>query len=322
MKIQGWMMGLGLCVSAGALAAGQVDSVSIEEAKGVLNQYAAQSYLQSPQFVELYSDRATIRARVQGQPEQRTFQGRMYKQWVRASLQRGGSALDASQFKDVRLERRGKRLVIRANRYSANRCYWDQNYLLGLEREGGRWLIVDEWMQTQPQSQCSDATAAVPVPMLNYNSAINMGVMPSNSSMGGVSSMGGMPAVNVGAVTSLQAPLAMPTAVARVAPPLPMTLPPALPLPSVPAMPPHMEQHARMVAGMTPDQQAAFSRQLAQQMLAAQAQAGTGQAQPGGIPAVAAVTPTSVGMGNGPGLAPAFASEPAAVGNSLWVTPR
>jgi hypothetical protein len=81
--------------------------------------------------------------------------GRSYKLWLRERLQARDIALDASQFKDVRLERRGRRLVIHANRYAGNRCYLDPSYLVGLEREEGRWLVVDEVITTQPQARCS-----------------------------------------------------------------------------------------------------------------------------------------------------------------------
>lgn len=147
---------LGL-ISLGARGAEQVDSVSIEAAKRFLHQYAELSYLQRLNFVELYSDRAVVRVHAQGQPTGQRILGRLYKQWLGERLRARVVELDVSQFKDVRLERRGSRLVIRANRYVANRCYWDSNYLLGLEREGGRWLVVDEAITTQPQAQCSQA---------------------------------------------------------------------------------------------------------------------------------------------------------------------
>lgn len=147
---------LGL-ISLGAHGAEQVDSMSIEAAKRFLHQYAELSYLQRLQFVELYSDRAVVRVHAQGQPTGQRILGRLYKQWLGERLRARVVELDASQFNDVRLERRGSRLVIRANRYAANRCYWDSNYLLGLEREGGRWLVVDEAITTQPQAQCSQA---------------------------------------------------------------------------------------------------------------------------------------------------------------------
>lgn len=140
-------------IAHGARAAGQVDSVSIEDAKGVLRQYAELSYLQHSRFVDLYSDRAVVRVRGQGEPAEQRFFGHVYKQQLRDRLQARDMTLDASQFKDVRLERYGKRLVIHANRYAANRCYYDPTYFIALEREGSRWRIVEEAITIQPKTQ-------------------------------------------------------------------------------------------------------------------------------------------------------------------------
>jgi len=205
---------IGSAVGGAASAAGQVSSVGIEDAKTFLAQYAAQSYRQSPQFLDLYSDRAVVRARIAGQAAPRAFQGRLYKRWVRDALQGGKAALDASQFKDASVERRGARLVIRAKRYSANRCYWDPNYLVGIEREGARFVIVEERMTTQPQARCAESAGAPPLAgapaTLNYSSSMTMGVVPGVA-QGGVPSAShfvpGGSAVVMGSSTNLQAPL-------------------------------------------------------------------------------------------------------------------
>lgn len=221
-------------------AAGHVDSVSIEVAKRFLHQYAEQSYLQSAQITELYSDRAVVRMYGPRQSTERRLLGRSYKLWLRERLQARDIALDASQFKDVRLERRGGRLVIHANRYAANRCYWDPGYLVGLEREEGRWLVVDEAITTQPRAQCSlasqpaiAATSKTPHPAPSMNAQ-----MIANSQAASAS-----PSRNV-------------------------ILPPSLP-------PSAMVNESTSLQTASLAQRAAEARAIAQQMAASYGQAGT-----------------------------------------------
>ena len=107
-----------LAVSAPAFAR-PVSGAALEEARVFLNDYATRAREQSPHFLELYSDRAVVRA------GGHVFEGRAYKRWVGEALEAGRIALDASQFHQASVARHGSRLVIRARRYAANRCYWD-----------------------------------------------------------------------------------------------------------------------------------------------------------------------------------------------------
>lgn len=245
-------------------AAGPVNSVSIEDAKAFLGQYATYSYAQSPQFYELYSDRAVIRARIEGFPTVNVFQGRAYKQWLRELVQTKASALDASVFQDATVERRAGRLVIRAKRYSLNRCYWDTDYRVGIEREGAQYRIVEEVMTTQPQARC-DAAQARANAGLTYNSALTVGVA------GPTMAAGGAPNVNVGVVTSFQAPLAGPPSLPSSA--YSMPLQPVLPAPRVRPPAP------MMTATMTAQEQAALALRMAQQIAASSAPAGNAAVQ-------------------------------------------
>lgn len=160
--------------------AAQVSATGIEEARTFLSQYATQSYLQSARILDLYSDRAVVRTRSEREQQARVFEGRVYKRWVREALDGGKAGLDASQFRQATVERRGQRLVIRAQRYSANRCYWDAGYLVGIEREGARWVIVEERMTTRPDARCpaaQDGTAPTPAATLRYDTSTRIGLM-------------------------------------------------------------------------------------------------------------------------------------------------
>jgi hypothetical protein len=150
--------------SVSALASEPVGSLAIVEAKTFLDQYRSFSGAQSPDFYDLYSDRAVIHARMQGQDKGVAFQGRAYKQWGRNLLQNGRAALDGSVFRDATVEQRGARLVIHAKRYSTTRCYWDPNYLVGIEKEGASYRIVEERLGTNPAGRCSATSSAVLAP--------------------------------------------------------------------------------------------------------------------------------------------------------------
>jgi hypothetical protein len=137
-----------------------VRSVDIVESTAFLEGYRAASEAQSPDFYDLYSDRAVIHARILNQAKGVAFQGRAYKQWGRELLVSGRAALDGSVFRDATVEQRGTRMVIRAKRYSTTRCYWDATYQVGIEKEGASYRIVDERFTTNPAAQCVPGRAA------------------------------------------------------------------------------------------------------------------------------------------------------------------
>jgi hypothetical protein len=151
--------------SLSALASEPVSSLELVEAKAFLDQYRGISHSQSPDFYDLYSDRAVVHAHIQGQATGVAFQGRAYKQWGRTLLQSGRAALDGSVFRDATVEQRGDRLVIHAKRYSTTRCYWDPTYLVGIEKEGAAYRIVEERLATNPGARCgaSDDGSVAPV---------------------------------------------------------------------------------------------------------------------------------------------------------------
>jgi hypothetical protein len=159
--------------------------------------------------------------RTQGERATLVLEGRAYKRAVREALARGEVALDASQFRQATVERRGARLLIRAQRYAANRCYWDAGYVLGLEREGTRWVIVEERLRLQPEARCPQAQGA-PLPQVAV------------SAQAGVIAGAGPTAFALGTASTLQrSGWTLPEPA-----PLPSSLPPTAPAPPPPAVPP------------------------------------------------------------------------------------
>jgi hypothetical protein len=156
--------------SFSVMAAEPVRSVDIVEASAFLEGYRAVSEAQNPDFYDLYSERAVIHARIQDHDQGIAFQGRAFKAWGRQLLKDRRAGLDASIFRDVTVEQRGSRLLIRAKRYSLMRCYWDPTYQVGIEREGPSYRIVDERLTTNPYAHCvperamADASRAMTLP--------------------------------------------------------------------------------------------------------------------------------------------------------------
>lgn len=159
-----WLAWAVVCValqSFSAIAAEPVSSVEIVESSAFLEGYWAASEAQSPAFYDLYSDRAVIHARIADRDKGIAFQGRAFKAWGRQLLKEGRSGPDASIFRDVTVEQRGGRLLIRAKRYSTTRCYWDPSYQVGIEREGSSYRIVDERLTTNPSARCMRGTTTL-----------------------------------------------------------------------------------------------------------------------------------------------------------------
>lgn len=156
---------MALIVGAISLALGEervfagepVDSLGIVEAQAFLEEYQAASAAQSASFYDLYSDRAVIHARIQGNDQGMAFQGRAFKEWGRELIERHRAAPDASEFHEATVEERGARLIVRAKRYSIKHCYWDLNYRVAIEKEGVSYRIVDEHLTTNPSGLCSNS---------------------------------------------------------------------------------------------------------------------------------------------------------------------
>jgi hypothetical protein len=138
-----------------------VDSLAIVDAKDFLERYRTLNSTQSPEFFDLYSDRAIVHAQVIGQTQGVSFQGRAYKQWARALLQRGRAGLDGSMFREATVEQRGTRLVLRAKRYSLAHCYWDVTFQVGIEKEEAVYLIIEERFAVNLSARCDAADSRV-----------------------------------------------------------------------------------------------------------------------------------------------------------------
>jgi hypothetical protein len=143
-----------LLLAASTPAAEPVSEPRLLEAQAFLVEYATLSQSQSPDFFELYSDRALIRTHMEGQANDTAFEGRAYKVWSRELLMARRIGIDVSEFHEVMVEERGGRLLIRAKRFSRARCFWDLDYQVALVREAAGLKIVHERITTAPARDC------------------------------------------------------------------------------------------------------------------------------------------------------------------------
>lgn len=162
---QCWHFALLLPAAMTTVAGESVRSVDIVEATAFLEAYRTASDAQSADFYDLYSDRAVIHAHARDHVQGIVIEGKAFKTWGRQILSAGPGSLDGSVFREATVEQRGDRLVIRAKRYSSTRCYWDLSYLVGIEKEGNSYRIVEERLMTDPAARCSsDRTVFMDMP--------------------------------------------------------------------------------------------------------------------------------------------------------------
>ncbi len=135
----------------------EMDAEGLLEARDFLEGYRTLN-AGDEKFFNLYSDEATLHVNLLGQDHGFVLRGRAYKAWGRENLKSGHLILDASIFRGASVERRGKRLVIHARRYSTTRCYWDEGYRVVIEKQGSEERILDEVVTLNPASHC-DPTA-------------------------------------------------------------------------------------------------------------------------------------------------------------------
>jgi hypothetical protein len=107
---------------------------------------------------ELYLDDSRIRSLRRyppGQEKTLEMTGAQWKQLIRSTMPLAKAKGDRGEFGNLRFEAAGNLLRIRADRYSVLKCYRDNGYYMLVGRQpDGRLQVVEEYMETQPQSAC------------------------------------------------------------------------------------------------------------------------------------------------------------------------
>ncbi len=107
---------------------------------------------------ELYSDTASIRAyRKYPHGLERTMEltGVQWKSLIIKAMPLAKKINDKSTFSNIIFSKKGNSFKIKADRYSESKCYLDKGYFMVIEpNNNGKLVIIEEYMETQPQSSC------------------------------------------------------------------------------------------------------------------------------------------------------------------------
>jgi hypothetical protein len=129
-----------------------------EDAKRFFEKYVKLGENFDESVAELYADSAKIkmnRLYPNGQMRKMELDGAKWKPLVKQSMPLGKTRGDISKFSEIKITVNGKRVKIKANRFSVIKCYVDKGYYMIIEKDNkGIYRIIEEYMETQPQSDC------------------------------------------------------------------------------------------------------------------------------------------------------------------------
>ena len=183
---------------AGLLSGGIAFAVDVPvrdatlEAQSFLLRYTGLTSTADVASLDMYRDDAHVRVAtmVDGRETQAGIvDGKTWKYKLRAGWFDGTTKLEASTFQGTTVKRDGGRLLIRAQRYSQTRCYWDNSYAVAIEPDReGQFQIVEERITFQRGALCpsdtrpvggSDAAAATTVTAAARRAGAPPNIVPS-----------------------------------------------------------------------------------------------------------------------------------------------
>ena len=81
--------------------------------------------------------------------------GKQWKELLVRVMPAAKAANDISTYKNVKITEHGKGYKIKTDRYSKRKCYTDTGHYIIVEPDdSGNLLIVEEYSETQSQSNC------------------------------------------------------------------------------------------------------------------------------------------------------------------------
>lgn len=154
-----------MILMACGIASGAVADPSLDrEARDFLARYIALGEAFDPAVAELYADDALVKAYRRypfGLERAMEMSGVAWKELIRTAMPWAKAQNDRSDFRVPEFQVDGGRVKIKANRYSFRKCYLDTGYYMILARQpDGSLRIVEEYTETQPQSDCRPAPAS------------------------------------------------------------------------------------------------------------------------------------------------------------------
>lgn len=150
-----WMTLGSLLTLAGAASAAPLDPA---EVRAFFARFVALGDAHDVAVADLYADRAsirTVRRYAHGLERSIRMTGAQWKALLIQSMPLARAQGDRSTYDNIEVSVAGSLARIKADRYSVRKCYTDRGWYLIVERqEDGRYLIIEEFSETQPQSSC------------------------------------------------------------------------------------------------------------------------------------------------------------------------
>jgi hypothetical protein len=125
----------------------------IEKAKALFAEYVRREHAFDPAVADLYSDDALIentRVYPDGTKRKQTFPAPLYKQVLRAAMPLAKTKDDRSTYSSLEYATEGKRVRIKAQRYSLSKKYTSPMALLVGPDKSGAWLVFEEISESRP----------------------------------------------------------------------------------------------------------------------------------------------------------------------------
>jgi hypothetical protein len=126
--------------------------------KQFFNYYITLSENFDPALADLYSDSAkiqTYRKYPHGLERSMALSGLQWKMLINKMMPIAKASNDRSKFSNIKITPIAKKYKIKADRFSTIKCYTDKGYYMVIEpKENGAFEIIEEYMETQPNSNC------------------------------------------------------------------------------------------------------------------------------------------------------------------------
>lgn len=126
--------------------------------KEFFNHYIALGEHFDPALGDLYADSAkiyTYRKYPHGLERSIELTGLQWKMLINKLMPIAKAGDDRSKFSNIEIIPLAKKYKIKADRYSTKKCYTDTGYYMTIEpNENGAFEIIEEYMETQPNSNC------------------------------------------------------------------------------------------------------------------------------------------------------------------------
>jgi len=136
----------------------RADPTDISAAQAFFENYVGLSDAYDDKVADLYSNSAVIRAYRRyhnGLERSMELSGSQWKALLIRAMPIARAQADRSTYSNVEVSVSGDKATIKADRYAVRKCYTDTGYYMVVERQtNGEYLIVEEYSETQPQSNC------------------------------------------------------------------------------------------------------------------------------------------------------------------------